>query len=366
VGRHGEPWKRKGRGYWITLDGRKVQLVPEGATKAEARKALEAIRAGGVPSDGVTTWEAVDRFLLAQEGRLARGEINPRRMKDLEWFLSSFGAFAKDVPLADLRKHHLVGWLDKNKAWGQSTRRLGAKIVKMAYDWARDVGHVDCPDALAKLKMPRIKRRDVVADAAAVEQMKSARDDPGWRNLIDFLDKTACRPSEACNLDAAHVDFAEKVAWVVDKNRRKTGKQRRPVYFGAAVEAILREQVAKHPEGPVFRNSRGTGWTDTTIRHVLRRAGVKWFPYSLRHGRITDMVEKLGILKASQLAGHNDLAMTLSYSHAKADADALRHAAELAQGSVSPSPPPAEALPSASSAPPDADPDRPARRPRRK
>jgi integrase len=344
-----------------------VKLAELTATKAEARKALEALKAGDGPSGGLTTWEAVSLFLAAQEARLARGEILPRRMQDLEWFLASFGAAVGTVPFDGLRKHHLIGWLDGQKGWGQSTRNLGAKIVKQAYRWALDMGHADCPDALAKLRMPAIKRREQVPDRDAVARMMASQDGQEWRNVIRFMDLTACRPNEVCTLHATHIDWAARVAWVLDKNRRKTGRERRPVYCGPEAMAILREQAALHPEGPVFRNERGGPWRGNTIRKILLRAGAQFPPYSLRHARITDMVEKIGLLKASVLAGHGNLKTTLGYSHATTDADALRHAAELAQGSGSTGPASDgdKPGPATSSSPPGSDaPDTPARRPR--
>jgi integrase len=380
MGRHGEPWKRKGRGWFIAINGRQVKLAPEWATKGEARKSLEAIRTGGGPSDGMTTREAVGRFLEAQEGRLGRGEITAGRLADLNWFLASFLAVADRVPLADLRKHHLVGWLDRNARWGPATRKMAVTIVRAAYRWARDMGHVDCPDHLLMGKMARAPKRDAFLSDEEVAAIRAIRDDPEWHNLIDFLAQTGCRPKEVCTLDAAYVDFDEGIAWVVDKIRRKTGSERRPVYLTDRTKAILAEQVAKHPDGAVFRNRRGTPWKPTTLLTMIAKSGAPGFPYALRHTYITKAVEAVGLAKASKLAGHTRLEQTLSYTHAPKTNEELKRAANevsrlLVDAVPAPGSSPARGrdipspggdTPGPSSAPPDGDPDRPARRPRRK
>jgi hypothetical protein len=49
MGKHGTPWRRKGRGWYVTWQGRQVKLADEGEPKRAATEALERLRRGQGP-----------------------------------------------------------------------------------------------------------------------------------------------------------------------------------------------------------------------------------------------------------------------------------------------------------------------------
>jgi site-specific recombinase XerD len=107
-----------------------------------------------------------------------------------------------------------------------------------------------------------------------------------------------------------------------------------------ALVALCRQLAARHPEGPLFRNSRGTAWTRNAIRCRFRRLrgklelGPGVVAYSYRH---TFATEGLGagvdLATMAELLGHVDTTMVSAhYSHLDQKAAHLREAARRAAG----------------------------------
>src|SRR5580700_7245960 len=81
---------------------------------------------------------------------------------------------------------------------------------------------------------------------------------------------TGCRPGEVAKVTAADCDLAAGI-WVLAKHKtaKKTGTPR-VIYLPPEAVELTRELVAKHPEGPLFLNSRGQPWTRNAIRIRFR------------------------------------------------------------------------------------------------
>ncbi len=79
---------------------------------------------------------------------------------------------------------------------------------------------------------------------------------------------------------------------------------------------LCRDLAREHPEGPLFRNTRGKPWTRNAIRirfrNLRKRLGLApgVVAYAFRHTYITDALEKgVPIASLAELAGHKDTRM---------------------------------------------------------
>ena len=93
--------------------------------------------------------------------------------------------------------------------------------------------------------------------------------------------RTGARPgAEFAKLAAKHIkDKGDRMEWVFQVHENKTGKQtRRPRIIritDSETIKIVREQIAKYPQGPIFRNTRGTAWLRKNLELSFRKAKVK-------------------------------------------------------------------------------------------
>jgi len=107
---------------------------------------------------------------------------------------------------------------------------------------------------------------------------------------------------------------------------------RRVIFLCPEAVSILREQVAKHPQGLLFPGQDGQRLTAQAIGRRLARlcekAGLKAIAYGYRHGFATDaLANGVPDAQVAELLGHSGTAMLHKhYSHLTARSQVLRDA----------------------------------------
>jgi len=335
MARQAEPWRRGGKDWYVTIRGKQVRIAPASATKTQAWAAYRGYLSGGTPRDGSPTFAGIaSAFLARQKARLDRGELSAKRYRVVVFFLSrackAFGRVAVD----DLRPRHVNDWLDST-SWGPTTRSDGVFACRSVVRWAIADGVYQGEYPLGGLKSPARRKRskDVVPRPEELEAIRNARPDQQWRDLMDVLVATGCRPGEIYSLTAADVDFARGMFTVKNKTARATGVARRPVYPTGDVLDILRRLAELHPDGPLFRNTRGIRWRDHSVRIAMVAAGFKTFPYALRHAYGSRGIKSVDVSQLARLMGHTRVTTTLeNYVHNLDSDEQLKSAA----GRISP------------------------------
>jgi integrase len=140
--------------------------------------------------------------------------------------------------------------------------------------------------------------------------------DRPFRDLLTALWESGARPGEVMGLTADRVDL-ERGQWrVVNKTRRKTREKVRLIELTPRLVELSSRLLAEHPEGLLFRNTKGGPWTRHLVAHRfgrLRRRlgfGPEATAYSLRHQYITDALEQgVPIATVAELVGHKDTNM---------------------------------------------------------
>jgi integrase len=315
-------WRRKGRGgWWATIGGKQVCL---GDDHAEATRELHRLKAAvkPPPPSKVVVAQLVDQYLEWVEPR-----VRPKTYRAYSTYLQSWVLSAGRVVADAIRESHVHGWLDAHANWGQSSRHIALGILRAWASWCETHGY-RIRSEIAKVKKPPMARRRP-PNPGALDATLAAILTPEFRDFATVLLDIGCRPGELRTLEASGIDWEASTAWVSGKTgRRLVGLTTRAV-------DILRRWAAKHPAGPVLRNSRGQPWgeraIDAQFRRRSRAAGKgACVAYHLRHafwGRaVRAGVDSL--LIAKQL-GHANTAM-LSKHYADVQPEMIRDAAERA------------------------------------
>jgi integrase len=146
------------------------------------------------------------------------------------------------------------------------------------------------------------------------------------------LHGTGCRPGELCRVEAKHFS-PEAGAWLLTEHKTDGKGKARVVLLPPVVVELCKALAARHPEGPLFRNTKGRPLSPDRLRNWLfkarRRLGLgRVVAYGYRHGLATDALAK-GVPDAhvAALLGHSGTAMLhRHYAHLGARAQALREA----------------------------------------
>lgn len=203
-----------------------------------------------------------------------------------------------DLPVNELKPLHVDQWLAKHPKW-DGGKRTKVQALKRAFNYCVTAGAI----AANPLKGYKVARPNVRTTYLTPEQEQACYrfSKAAVATAIKVCIRTGARYGcEFAKLTAAHVTESEKgMEWRFSERESKTRKLRIiriPANELAAKEVIeiVRQQIAKHPTGPIFRNTQGKPWTRaslgnrfTALRKRLARKGVELDAdacmYSCRH-----------------------------------------------------------------------------------
>jgi integrase len=331
MARQPEPWRRKGRGWYAQVHGKKHRLAPDTATKQQAwvnlRALLASLPASGPPArqKELTLSEACDAFLEHSKQVHAPGTYDVYRSR-LQSVCENFGGQAISTP----KPSQFERWLAKVER-SPSTKNGYIGALKAALRWCREEKLIAPGDPLARLKAPRKTRRETTLTPEQIGQLLEVAE-PATRDLLLALAESGARPHVVLSMTAAAVDWKTGVVKGWSKGRAYE------IILTARLQRRLKELALARPEGPLLLSPRGRPWNRDSAAAAFRRlseqAGIKFTPYVLRHSFVTNALER-GVNPAAvaALANHVDLAMiSRVYSHLSERRELLRRAAECASG----------------------------------
>lgn len=248
-------------------------------------------------------------------------------------YLQSFCDSCGGLSVQDLKPFHVTRWL-ADKAWGSTTQHQAISCVKRALNWAVDEGLLT-DNPLKRVRKPPMQRRERIIDETEHQTILSAVKDEAFRQFLFALRDTGARPKEIRTVSKEHVNLGDGI-WVFHQHKTK-GKTGRPrvIYLTPAMTQLTKELMVQHPDGTLFRNSRGRPWTRNAVRLRFRNLRKK-FPqlkgvtsYVVRHTYTTDALERgVPIATVAELLGHSSTRMIEQhYSHLAEKREHLRQAA---------------------------------------
>jgi len=322
--------------WYVEIRGKQINL---GRDKKQAWAKYQQLMAARDELDAHTT-TVITLFETYLEW--AQANRSPATYDAAARYLSSF---AKTIPrslvVARLEPHHITAWMSDCETWGSTTRNDAISHVQRAFHWAvnqRILARLPLPKLEDK---PRRQRREVVYTPEEFAEILATIPDVEFRDLLEFLWETGCRPIEARVLECRHVDLKKQIA-VLPPSNNKTRKAERVIILTDRATEILRQRLAAVGKGIVFLNTRGRPWTKDSINCRFQRLKKKLgseriCAYGIRHSFATEGLKNdVDPVSLAMLMGHSDPSMVAkTYQHLAQNHAHLRRQAERARGNSS-------------------------------
>lgn len=191
---------------------------------------------------------------------------------------------------SDLKPLHIDQWLQAHKTWNGG-KRSRVQAVKRALNYGVEAGLIEANPIKGCRVAKQNARVTYITPNQEAALLKTGNE--AIASAIKVCIRTGARPGcEFAKLTADHVkDHGDRMEWIFQAKESKTKRLRTIRITDQEIIAIVREQMAKHPGGPMFRNSRGGIWTrynlSLAFRRTKLRTGLKFDAdccmYSTRH-----------------------------------------------------------------------------------
>jgi integrase len=314
-----KPFFRESKAAWYVQFGRRQFSLGPNRKKAFRRyKQLLLHERGKIAcaSSALTVSELADVFLEWSKRHNDARTYEWYKMF-LQDFCDSYGALKSMV----IRPFHVTRWLDSRTTWAEASRRCATIAVKRAFNWAEGEGLIKAHSLKGLKKGPPTRRERVLTGDEREQIVRAARGRP-FKDFLQALEETGCRPSEIAKVTAANVNLSLRI-WVLPehKTRKRTGRPR-IVYLTPTMLELTRKLVKQRPEGPLFLNSRRKPWTRNALRCRFRNLRRKHpnlrgvVSYTYRHSFVTDaLANGCGLAQVAELVGHSSTETTMHYQH---------------------------------------------------
>lgn len=327
MARPSKPYYRKQTGSWYcSIEGRQIPLGKDREVALEKFYQLMADKSQ--VKDRQTTLYQLSQVYLDWV------EINrkPNTYTRHRYYLKSFiDKVGKQLRPSQLKVHHVVKW-HESLGVGSTAQNDAVGTVQRMLNWAVEQEYI-ARNPVKGMKKPRRKRRDVFYTPEQWQKIRKHATGP-LIDLLDFLYLTGCRPLEARSIEARHL-HDDLVIFPADESKGKN--EPRVIYLVPEAKAILCRLAEEHPDGALFRNSKGNPWTKDAIKsrltRISKKVGFRVIAYGARHSFATNALTEGGVdpISVAHLMGHRDTSMVSRvYSHLSKNPQFLRQQAALA------------------------------------
>lgn len=320
-----KPWYRTKRGVWyVAIDGTQHNL---GADREKAAERYHALMAQPRPNKlaAESVVGVIDAFLDWCEKH--------RAADTYDWYKSRLQLFVETIPAdlrtGQLRPLHVQQWMDGYEHLASGSKRNHCRAVQRAMRWAEQQGYID-RSPIAHMEKPAAGKRDTVVSQAEFDAILAKTRDRAFRDLLIVTWESGCRPQESLIVEARHVDL-KNARWVFPPKEEKMGRVPRIVYLTETALEITTRLKLQHPEGPLFRNTRGVPWTPDAVNcrftTLNKKLGKRYCLYVLRHTWMNRLLTSgVDALTVAVLAGHSDSsALAKTYQHLSQNPEYLRN-----------------------------------------
>lgn len=278
--------------------------------------------------------------LIAQFLAFVKDRQAPRTFDYYEVWLTRFLAHVGDLPVADVKRHHLLTYAI---SWYQF------QTVQRLFRWACVDMQLIEANPFTNIKRPPLgNRRRVLSRAEVVALQRGS--DRTFRPFLIALIETAARPQEiraarwdqlrdANGLASVKEAIARPGGWIElaefkARTRRRNPNCVRVLFLTDRLRRLLARlwKRSKSKEGEIFLNADGNVWNRNALRCRMRRlrdrlgmradgTGEKIVLYTLRHSAATDLAAAgIGEHALADVLGHTSTRTTQRYVHLQRDA----------------------------------------------
>lgn len=278
----------------------------------------------------MTVAELVSKFLLHKQRNGCRPATLKHYTGRLKKFVARFGTMA---PAEVGREEVLTYLFEVGQGLSSSTRRSDIVVLEILQAYAIDFDHLVAPWIRKKdaPKPPQGIRQRIPTLEETVKLLTLAQAKrPDFAVAYRFLRLSGARPGELCGAEITQLQVngdARVLVLPEHKTSRKTGLPRR-IPIGVQLAPLVDQAIAGRRAGRIFLDRRGEPWDRDGLSRLFRtfrdELGLDkdLVLYCTRHEFGTAVAHEFGILEASRLLGHSNVAMTQRY--AKTPEDQLR------------------------------------------
>ena len=279
-------------------------------------------------SEPFTLSIAIRKFLSWAERQLAPGTVTDYR-RHLQRFLTAVG----DLPVGELRAHHLV-------SWGRTWHNIVA--VQRCFNWLAEVELLE-RSPFTRVRRPRPgRRRRTFTRAEFTRLLRAAALD--FRRFLIALRETIARPQEVRSLRWSEIETANPAVSIAhalvtgqayflqveykSRMRRSCPDEPRIIPISRRLGRLIARLAASsaEPKGEIFRTDRGAAWTKEATRLRLARLrkrlglgrdarGEQLVCYSVRHTAATAAAAGVRDRILADIMGHTNTRTTARYQH---------------------------------------------------
>jgi integrase len=345
-------WRESKQCYYTTIDGRQVRLAK---TMTQSRTRLQRILRGEhapTVGAGTTFAQLADRFLEFSQHVNGRETYEVHRL-----YLQSFTDHVGHRLVARLCEADLDEWCQKHSvacgrvraggrrggdrgaaAWSDNTQARARAIVLACLNYGVKKLNMP-PHPLTHVRPGSVGSRERYLTPEERCTIRGAVKGT-FAEYVFALEQTGARPfSELAKVTAADVDLEKGTMTMVRwKNSKKQKGKKRTIYLVEPILDLMRKLVARHPEGPLFRNQIGSPWTRQALTARFRKlAQVLGLPgltaYAFRTAYITDALSRgVPVAVVAELCGTSIQTINKHYAKIDKKEDVLRDAARMAVG----------------------------------
>jgi len=247
---------------------------------ARARIAEDSGTAGETAADA-QRWlvaKVCSEYLQYCERGVANGTVSQGHHRNAAAWLNDLCAYCGALPVRELKRAHVVTWLDGHATWRSPvTRRSVIAIVLAAFNRAEEFHQL--PSPLKGLKkppaQPRLQSFTPEEEAALYGALE-----PQFRDFLFAAIHTGLRPfCELALIKAEDVEENQRgMMWRVYSSKTK---KTRKIPVRAEVAELTRRLMKSAPRGsglPLLRNTRGKPWKRMTgvVRFLALKAKLGW------------------------------------------------------------------------------------------
>lgn len=340
-------WKKSHKCWYVQRGDKQIRLDPD---KEKAWQMYHKIMAGEiVVGQDERVVDVIRQFLDWSEGN-----HEPDTYRFYQVYNASFSkSLPKDLKVKDLKAIHLTRWVDKHwpaqevsrngkvvtPAASPSTRHGAMRAVQRGFNWAEEQDLID-RNPLKKVRKPKPVNRDTYLWPEQYDQLLKLAKDECFRDFMEILRHTGCRPQAARIVEARWFNRKER-CWMFPLQGVPQKMRGRTILLNDVAFEITERLAARNPEGPMFRNGKGRPWTKNALDERCRRLRTKVdfyvTPYTIRHTFATDsIIREVDLVSVAELMGHKDLRMLSQiYQHVEKRRDHLRACLDRATSHVS-------------------------------
>jgi len=199
-------FRKQTKSWYVQIGKRQINL---GRNKEEAWTKYHEMMSSELDLNyyDSTVVQLLDSYLDWCEKRRAKSTYNNTK----RFFKSFIECVGRRLKVRQLKPKHVTQWMDLHPNWSANSQNTAISMVQRAFNWAVKQGHINRTPLPYIEDKPTRTRREVSYTPEQFKQILNGVTNDIFRNLLEFMWETGCRPAEARAIEKQHVDLKNEM-----------------------------------------------------------------------------------------------------------------------------------------------------------